>query len=317
MLHRPEPEEAPLHERIAEGPPGGRAAWIAADDGVRLRAVHWVPPDPRGTVLIFTGRTEYAEKYGPLAGDLGRTGLAVLTIDWRGQGLSARLRPGRMLGHVGRFTDYQRDVAALIAHAEALGLPRPWFLLAHSMGGAIGFRALCEGLPVRAAAFTAPMFGIRMTGATRSLAWAITSLGRGTGLGHLLTPGQARLTYVLMADYEGNALTSDRATWDWLRRQVTAVPDLALGGPTLHWLNEALREGRRLMTLPPPAVPALGLLGSEEMIVDPDRIRHRFADWPGARLIELPGARHELLMEAPPIRAAALAEILALFDVRG
>jgi lysophospholipase len=308
-----DPDGAPLHEGIADGPPGGRAAWIAAEDGVRLRAVHWAPPAPRGTVLIFSGRTEYAEKYGRVARDLWRHDYATLTLDWRGQGLSARLRPGRMLGHVAHFADYQQDVAALVVHGLALGLPRPWYLLAHSMGGAIGFRALCEGLPVRAAAFSAPMFGIQMTGTTRSVAWTLTSLGRSVGLGHLLTPGQAALTYVLMAEAEGNALTTDPETWDWLRRQVTEVPDLALGGPTLHWLNEALREGRRLMALPPPPVPALGLLGTDEMIVDPHRIRRRFEDWPGARLVTLPGARHEVLMEAPAIRTVALSEILSLY----
>ena len=161
------------------------------------------------------------------------------------------------------------------------------------------------------------MLGIAMSGATRSMAWTLTSVGRGVGLGHLLTPGQATLTYVLLADYDGNTLTTDRETWEWMRRQVAAVPDLALGGPTLHWLNEALREGRRLMGLRLPPVPALALLGSDEMIVDPSRIHRRFAAWPGSRLVTLPGARHEVLMEAPALRRRALDEILGHFGALG
>lgn len=308
---------APFHRLLAQGPADAEARWLWAADGVRLRAVHWARGAPRGTVLAFTGRTEYAEKYGRVAWDLGMRGYATLTLDWRGQGLSDRLRPDRSLGHVGRFADYQLDVAALVAHGRELGLPEPWFLLAHSMGGAIGLRALLEGLPVRAAAFSAPMWGIQMTAALRPVAWSVSSMSRAFALSHLLTPGQDPSTYVLGCDFAENLLTSDRETWEWMRAQVTAEPELALGGPSLHWLNEALREMRRLMWEPAPPVPALGLLGTEEVIVDPARVRRRLADWPGARLVTLPGARHELLMERPVIRGRALAEAAALFAARG
>ncbi|PKP84875.1 MAG: alpha/beta hydrolase, partial [Alphaproteobacteria bacterium HGW-Alphaproteobacteria-2] len=47
---------APLDAALAESPPGGHAAWLRTDDGVRLRAALW-PEGARGTVLIFPGRT--------------------------------------------------------------------------------------------------------------------------------------------------------------------------------------------------------------------------------------------------------------------
>ena len=303
---------APFHRALAEGPEG-EARWIWAADGVRLRAVRWGPGRARGTVLVFPGRAEYAEKYGRVAAELVAGGHAVLAVDWRGQGLSDRLRPERALGHVERFADYQLDVAALAGHARGLGLPEPWFLLSHSMGGTIGLRALLEGLPVKAAAFSSPMWGLRMTAAQRPVAWSVSSVSRALALGYRLAPRQEATPSVLACDFAGNALTSDGETWDWLRAQVTAVPELALGGPSLHWLNEALREMRRLMAGPAPDVPALALVGSEEAVVDPARIRRRLADWPGARLVTLPGARHELLMERPVLRGRALAEILGHF----
>ena len=304
---------APFHRRLAGGP--AEARWLLLPDGVRLRAVHWARgAAPRGTVLIFAGRTEYAEKYGRVAADLAVRGYATLTVDWRGQGLSDRLRGDRSLGHVGRWSDYQRDVAAMVAHGRELGLPGPWHLLAHSMGGAIGLRALIEGLPVRAAAFSAPMWGLQMTAALKPVAWSVSSMSRAFALSHLLTPGQEPCTYVLACDFADNLLTSDRETWEWLRSHVTAEPDLALGGPSLHWLNEALREMRRLMWAPAPAVPALGLVGSGEVIVDPQRIARRLADWRGARLVTLNGARHEVLMERPVIRGRVLAEVAAHFE---
>lgn len=303
---------APFHQALAEGPEG-RARWIWAADGVRLRAVRWAPEGARGTVLVFPGRAEYAEKYGRVAADLVAGGHAVLAVDWRGQGLSDRLRPERALGHVERFEDYQLDVAALAEHARGLGLPEPWFLLSHSMGGTIGLRALLEGLPVKAAAFSSPMWGLRMTAAQRPVAWSVSSVSRALALGYRLAPGQEATPSVLACGFAGNLLTSDGETWDWLRAQVTAGPELALGGPSLHWLHEALREMRRLMAGPAPDVPALALVGSEEAVVDSARIRRRLADWPGARLLTLEGGRHELLMERPMLRGQALAEILGHF----
>lgn len=308
------PGPPPFHRTLAQGPEDGAAAWLTAEDGVRLRAVSWGHDARRGTVLIFTGRTEYAEKYGRVAADLRARGFSCLSVDWRGQGLSDRLRVERHLGHVRRFGDYQRDVAALVAHGRALGLPEPWFLLAHSMGGCIGLRALMEGLPVRAAAFSAPMWGIRMRTALRPVAWGVTSVSRAFALSHLLTPGQEPVTYILRCDFSENTLTGDRETFEWMKAQVAAQPELGLGGPSLHWLNEALRETRLLMGRPAPKVPALALVGSEEVIVEPSRIARRMAGWEGGRVLTLPGARHEVLMEVPAIRSRAMSEVAGLFE---
>jgi lysophospholipase len=299
----------PFHRHLAQGPADAVACWLTAADGVRLRAVSWGRDGTRGTVLLFTGRTEYAEKYGRVAADLAARGYATLTVDWRGQGLSQRLRSDRALGHVGQFSDYQRDVEAMVAHGRELGLPEPWFLLGHSMGGCIGLRSLLDGLPVRAAVFSAPMWGIQMTAALKPVAWSVSSMSRAVALSHLLTPGQEPTTYILRSDFADNTLTGDRETWEWMKGQVAAEPALALGGPSLHWLNEALREMRRLMAAPVPDQPALVLVGSEETVVDPARIRRRMQGWPGSRLLTIPAARHEVLMETPAIRSRVLSEM--------
>ena len=50
---------APFYADVADGPPGGRAVWLHAADGVRLRAGLWPLQGARGTVLLLPGRTEY------------------------------------------------------------------------------------------------------------------------------------------------------------------------------------------------------------------------------------------------------------------
>ncbi len=295
--------EAPLFADMADGPPGGRARWLGTDDGVRIRAGLWQPPGARGTVLLFPGRTEYVEKYGRAAADLARRGLATLTVDWRGQGLADRLTDDPMAGHVGRFGDYQRDVAALVDAARAMDVPRPWHLLGHSMGGCIGLRAAMAGLDVASCVFTGPMWGIRIADPLRPLAWSLAWGGRRLGVGHRYAPGTDAGSYVLTEPFETNRLTRDREMYDYMIGHLRAHPELALGGPSLHWLHEALKETRDLSGRPSPALPCLTLMGSDEDIVDTARIVERMAAWPGGRLEIVAGARHEVLMEDAATRA--------------
>ena len=156
---------------------------LKTPDRVDLRFARWAPPAGRkGTVCIFQGRAEFIEKYYEMARELRARGFAVATLDWRGQGHSSRAPLVGDAGHVETFADYQKDVAALLAAARAAELPEPFFLLAHSMGGAIGLRALIEGLPVRAAAFSAPMWGIEIAPHLRPLTYGLSALTRLGGL---------------------------------------------------------------------------------------------------------------------------------------
>lgn len=305
---------APFHADLADGPAGGTAQFVKTADGLRVRVGHFPCDGARGTVLLFPGRTEYIEKYGRTARDLTERGYAVLVIDWRGQGLADRLLDDPMVGHVQRFSDYQLDVQAMILTAEALELPRPWYLLAHSMGGAIGLRALHEGLAVEKASFSAPMWGISISAPLRPVAWALGWASASLGLGHGYAPGTKPTSYVATEPFDANTLTTDREMFDYMRTHLEAVPEFGLGGPSLHWLYEALRECRDLAGRAAPDVPALTWLGGDEMIVDPSRIHDHKSRWPRGRLEQLPGARHEVLMEDAETRRYVADTIAAFFD---
>ncbi len=306
--------DAPYFDAHINAPVDGTCHWVKTRDGLRIRLGHWTGKGARGTVLLFPGRTEYIEKYGHVAGEMLARGYATLTIDWRGQGIADRLNPDRLLGHVGKFTDYQHDVAAMVDHARALGLPEPFYLLAHSMGGCIGLRSIYQGLPVRAAAFTAPMWGIKMATHLRPTAWILSTLSRPLGLADRFAPGQDGNTYVLKTAFAENTLTSDPDMFDLMQSQLREHPDLTIGGPSLRWLNEALREMRGLAARPSPDMPCVTWLGSEEQIVDSRRVHARMAKWPQGTLHLLPQARHEVLMEKPAIRNCVFDGAAALFD---
>lgn len=308
----------PLSDLPAGDLPPAQAHWLHLAEGLRLRATHWPGQAPlRGTVLLFNGRTEYAEKYGIVVQTLQAQGYAVATIDWRGQGLSDRVGPNPMIGHVKKFNDYQRDTAALMAYVKAMDLPRPFHMLAHSMGGAIGLRALWRKLPVKSAVFTAPMWGIAMAQALRPAAVSLSAFSQRTGFAHMLAPTQVSFSYVAVAPYELNLLTSDAGQFERMRAQVKAQARFGLGGVSMGWLSEALHENRIAARAPSPDIPCVTCLGGQEAIVDPEAIHARMGAWPKGQLHMFPKARHELLMESPEIRAQVLTHALDLFNTTG
>lgn len=279
--------DAPFHDVTAQGPPGGRAFWVTTSDGVRLRLAHW-PGGSAGTVLLFPGRTEYIEKYGRVAADLVAGGYHVLTIDWRGQGLSDRLHSDPKIGHVEAFADYQNDVAALVQQAGKLALPGPRFLLAHSMGGAIGLRALHQGLAVNATVFCAPMWKINVSIAVRPFARWISFAMRSAGRGLAFVPGRSGMTMRDNPAFPDNGLTNDRNHWDYMVAQVQADEALALGGPSVRWFDEALRETRALRALGPPRDrPTLTGIGTADSIVDVTVPSRHDEELAGRRIIGL------------------------------
>jgi len=310
-------EAAPLFAQVADGPDEGSAWWLVTEDGVRIRAGLWHRAAEAGTVLLFPGRTEYVEKYGRAARHFAARGFSTLAVDWRGQGLADRLTGDTMSGHVLHFTDYQRDVAAVMSAAHRLDLPRPWHLLAHSMGGCIGLRAVMDGLDVRHVVFSGPMWGIHMGPALRPFAWSLAWGLRRLGFGHIYAPSTAGEHYVLSEPFETNKLTNDREMWTYMARQLEAHPELGIGGPSLRWLHEALREMRALAERPSPALPCLTVLGSDEEIVDTARIRERMARWPGGQLEVVPGGRHETLMDTPDVQAQLFGMICDFYGGSG
>jgi alpha-beta hydrolase superfamily lysophospholipase len=87
---------------------------------------------PRGVVALVHGIGEHSGRYANLVGPLTARGYTVCGFDHRGHGRS----PGRK-GHIDRWEDYRRDVAAFVGQAEREGAGLPVFLYGHSLGALI------------------------------------------------------------------------------------------------------------------------------------------------------------------------------------
>ena len=79
-----------------------------------------------------------------------------------------------------------------------------------------------------------------MPRALAPVAGLMATVARLTGRGRKPTPSTSRINYALTAAFEDNTLTRDRAMWDFMRRQMTEVPALAIGAPTMQWFGAAL-----------------------------------------------------------------------------
>ncbi|MXQ09072.1 alpha/beta fold hydrolase [Alphaproteobacteria bacterium GH1-50] len=306
-------EAAPFDHALSEGPADLTVGWTTAADGVRLRYGLWQAEDAKGTILLFNGRTEYLEKYGRVIGHLTGAGYNVASIDWRGQGRSDRLLPDTRLGYIKNFQHYQKDVAALLAEVDTAGLGGPRFLVAHSMGGAIGLRALLDGLQVERAVFSAPMWGIYAKPHFKALVLTMLFCARRFRQTHRNLPGTPLQGHVLAYAFEENPLTTDAEQYAYMRRQSASDPALSLGSPTYQWLGEALDEIAQLHTAQKPPVPTRVMIGTEDKTVSGNEVAALVAGWPEAELSVFEGGKHELMFEVPALRDRFLSEALAFF----
>jgi lysophospholipase len=296
------PDPAPLLS-IAEAPaPNGRAEWFEGARGARLRAAVFPADVPRGSVVLSPGRTEPLEKYFEVVRDLTGRGMTVLVHDWRGQGASARLLPGQLLGHAENVDDFLADYDALLTRF-APELPRPWVAMGHSMGGCLTLLALEAGQPIDAGILSAPMLCIRVPGSERVMAWMAWLQVK---LGRASSPVPGPPGDPLQDVFETNRLTHDPVRYRRFLAQLAAKPDLALGHPTWGWLNfamEATRKARDPANLKKVTVPMVLVGAGADRIIDTRVTARTAAGLPNARYVEAPGSFHEILMEVDERRA--------------
>lgn len=308
-------EHAPLNSLLAEGPETGKAHWIVADDNVRLRVAHWpVAEGVKGTVFLFQGRSENLEKYGRTVNALNRQGYSAFAIDWRGQGMSDRVATDPMLSHITSYDDYQIDVDAMVSAANALSLPKPWFILGHSLGACIGLRTVSNPSPFSACAFTAPLWDISLPKYKKIAAWLISWAALFVGKAQAYAPGARGESYVLTNEFEDNRLTHDPEMYEYYVRISEGLPDQQVGGPSMGWLLETLKETKALSALPSPDIPCHTFFGTEDSIVDEGAIKARMASWQNGQLTTIPNARHDLMCETREIRDAIFVAIDELFS---
>ncbi|SER43283.1 lysophospholipase [Faunimonas pinastri] len=278
-------------------PAGAVAITVTTPDGIALRAARWAAPPgrPRGTVLIVNGRTEFIERYFETVGDLKRRGYAVAAFDWRGQGGSQRLLADPRKGYVRSFSDYVTDLQTVMSNVVLSDCPPPYYLLAHSTGGAVALlyaeRARTQ---IERMVLNAPLVGLpHRVMLMRPLLATLSALQ----LGKLSVPGRKD---PITDAFERNVVTSDPGRYHRRSFVLEANPALGIGLPTIGWTAAAFRAMRRLNDpgfAESLRLPTLFVLPGDDRVVDPFAVERLAGRLKSAALVRVSGARHELLME--------------------
>jgi lysophospholipase len=182
--------------------------------------------------------------------------------------------------------------------------PPPHFALAHSMGGAILIRAAHGGRRwFERMVLSAPM--IALTGrASGRFPRTSARLMRLWGMGRNYVPSGGA-TAVPSLPFERNVLTSDPVRYARTAAIAEAAPNLALGSPTIAWLDEAYRQ---MAAFADPAYPRsirqpLLIVGAgQDAVVSTPAIEQFAIRLRAGSHVVVPGAMHELLMEQDQYR---------------
>ena len=278
--------------------------------GARLRYACWnvpgtAPDRTKGTVVVLGGRGEFIEKYATeIVGELLGRGYAVVSMDWRGQGLSDRPLADRNKGHIDNFATYIADLKLFLETVVTPEAPRPVLALCHSMGAHIVMRALAENGsgPFSAGVLVSPMTALKREAMLRSVLMVMPEVPAvddrylfGTG------------PFVLLArEFNANFVTHDERRYRFTEQWFAADPRLALGGPTLGWGRQAVRSMSLALApgyLERIDLPLVLITAGQDPLIDSRNHAPVVARLRHGEHFTIAGAKHEVMMETDDLRA--------------
>lgn len=268
---------------------------------------------PDAVVIVLQGLAEFTEKYFEVAHTLLEHNLSFWMIDWQGQGKSYRHLKNPQKRHSGGFEQDVSDLHYFImeyvkhsaVHPDVGRIPL--VMLGHSMGANIGMRYLQQYPEMFAcAAFSAPMIGIQAFKHIPN--WL--SLGLTAALQEAMDQGWVEFGgkewHPNMRVHKRNDIHST----DPVRKEVHNAwclhdPELQVGNITYGWLHEAHMSCTKLQkknALSELETPCLFALAGKEKLVDNRAAEKTITTMPHAELLQLPEAKHEILMECDSVR---------------
>lgn len=217
------------------------------EKGKYLYYENYMAKDAVGTVIIAHGFTESVEKYKEVIFYFLKEHYNVFILDHRGHGKSVRELKNSdfSLTHVNDFDDYVEDFRGFIEEiaVSQAGTQLPFYIFAHSMGGAISARYL-QMYPGRIAkaVLTAPMLDIKL-GMPPVRAEAISCYMVKTGRGEDYITGQT--PFSSKYSFEKSSCSS-RERYEYYFNKKLSCPELQNSAGSYSWLFESLKAVKKI-----------------------------------------------------------------------
>lgn len=262
-------------------------------------------------ILISSGRTEAAIKYKELIFDFYKNGYSVFIFDHRGQGKSGRMTQNKDMGYIDDFQFYIDDMKYFFDNYLNPVNFQKKYLVAHSMGGAIGLTYL-EQHPTDfdAASFSSPMLGFKPI-----ICKLVAVLGDEKPK---FAIGQSEYKDEQNV-FKGNTLTGSKVRFDIMVNAYKKNPEARLGGATYSWLNKSCQQFEILFdNIYKIQTPFILFSAKNEQIVN-STAHSQFIDLAkkfgkNAKLYEIEDAQHELFIEKDQQRVKTISTTLDFFS---
>ncbi len=297
----------------------GRPCEFRGQLGVLIRCRTFLNASRRGAIVIAAGYTENMRKYSETAFDLYQAGFSVFLYDHRGQGYSQRLLADPTLGTIDEFAYFADDLHQFVTTIVRKELkirkqsPDHVYLLAHSLGGAVGALVL-EKYPgdFRAAVLSAPMLKLNSRGWNEIAAQLF--LDAQSLLGRDQLPATAPRDPSTIT-FSQNTVTRSEARFEFQRQLLTKEPGLKVFAPTHRWVRKAIAGSRAARKNGAMArAPILILQATEDSFVEAEGQREFCQAAARCKILVVQNARHEILQERDEIRDVALRTAIDFFD---
>lgn len=269
------------------------------------------PETETPAILISSGRTEAAIKYKELIFDLYNIGYSVYIHDHRGQGLSGRMTKDPEMGYIDTFQFYIDDMKYFYDNILKKADHKKKYLLAHSMGGAIGITYL-EQNPndFSAAAFSSPMLGFD------PFICMIASILTGKEIKYALGQSIYKENELI---FEKNDLTGSEIRYNRTNEAFAKEKKARLGGATYQWVSNSCQHFDYIFSnINNIQTPFILFSADNETVVNP-KAHETFMEKAKelgktceAFLIE--NAQHELFMEKDEQRIKTINHTLKYFE---
>lgn len=259
---------------------------------------------PVGIVIVSHGFTECAEKYKEVIYYFLNEHYHVFLLDHRGHGKSVRenRKSDFSLTHVKHFSDYVEDFRGFIEEivVPKAGTELPFYIYAHSMGGAIASRYL-QMYPgrVQKAVLTAPMLGIQL-GMPQIAAEIISNWMCKTGKSEAYIMGQG--AFQVNACFE-ESCGSNRERFEYYHQKRLIEPELQNTAGSYSWLREAIKatkiirkEKRQIQ------IPVCIFSAAEDDLVTLEGQLRLAEKTPESYLVRVPGTKHEIYMASEQVQ---------------